>query len=190
MKTRLISTQLSTASVLVSAIFAASVQAGHRSDNSFFDSAKVINADPVYETVVRQAPREQCWNERVQYSGHRHYRESATPVLIGAILGGALGNELGHHKRNKQVGAVVGGLLGGSIGRDIARNNSHNNGHYEHADYEVVERCKVRHETYEEQELVGYNVSYRYKGQTYHTQTSQHPGDRLRLRVSVQPIDE
>ncbi len=185
-------------SALATALLAASVQAGHRNNNSFVDYAKVVSAEPHYETVVRSEPSESCWNERVQrssYNRHRHgYRgENATPVLIGALLGGALGNELGHHKRNKQVGAVLGGLLGGSIARDVSRNqaeryDSRHANQDNYREYATVQRCETNYRDVEEQQLVGYEVSYRYRGQIYHTQSNEHPGERLQLQVSIVPV--
>lgn len=160
--------------------------------NHFYDYAKVTDVEPVYETIVQSIPVEQCWNERVRARPADYYerRHSATPTLIGALLGGALGNELGHHKRNKQVGAVVGGILGGSIGHDIAhqraRRHNQSSGHVE---YHTVERCSVDHERVEEQRLVGYDVSYRYRGNLYTTFMEQSPGDKLRVSVNVTPVD-
>lgn len=186
MKTKLKATGFTIVSTLALTMTAMSASAGYNSDNAHIDYARVTHVEPVYETVVRSLPKEQCWNERVRHSQRyaRHYGESATPTLLGALIGGAIGNELGHHKRNKQVGAVVGGILGGSIGRDIGRNA---NRHHHDDHYSTVERCKVRYESYEEQALVGYDVTYRYRGNEYNTHTVEHPGEKLRVRVSVQP---
>jgi uncharacterized protein YcfJ len=35
----------------------------------------------------------------------------------------------------------------------------------------------------------GYDVTYEYRGQSYTTLMNRDPGNRVRLRVSVQPID-
>lgn len=187
-----------TSSLLGAAILAVAlapaVQASHERGanvDTFTDYARVVDAEPVYETVVSSRPVEQCWNERVRPARYdRHYRDDhSTPMLVGALLGGALGNELGHHKRNKQVGAVIGGLLGGSIARDISRQNQA--GHEHHAAhngrYQTVQRCETSYEDYEEQRLVGYEVSYRYRGKLYQARTIEHPGDRLPLRVTIAP---
>ncbi len=176
--------------------------ADYRKHEAYTDFARVTDVEPIYETVVKSVPVEQCWSERVpvrhtNYGHRRHHDryESATPTLIGAIIGGALGNELGSKKRNKQIGVAVGGLLGASIGRDIGRDRAHErHGDYQtqHAgydkEYQLVERCDVNHETYEEKEVVGYNVAYRYKGRTYETVTDNDPGDKLKVRVAVTPL--
>ena len=174
--------------------------AGHKRSDAFVDYAKVTSVTPVYETVLKSVPVEQCWNERVYdrhsgYDRHEYRRESATPALLGAIIGGALGNELGHRKRNKQIGVAVGGLLGASIGNDIGRQQSRERdaryGHRDHGAseaYQLVERCGVQHEQYEESVITGYEVAYRYRGNEYTTITDKHPGDKLQVRVKVTPV--
>lgn len=161
---------------------------------SYHDYAKVTAVEPIYQTVRQEVPREQCWNERVQVSDN-HYRgghqRSSTPTLVGALVGGALGNELGHHKRNKQVGAVVGALLGGSIGRDIQRQHHREQyrGHGQHVSYRTEQHCETVYETETEQQLVGYQVDYKYRGHFYQTETARHPGERLRVQVAVTPVE-
>jgi uncharacterized protein YcfJ len=143
----------------------------------------VISSYPVYQTVVREVPREQCHIEQVvrSHSG----RGSATPAIVGTIIGGALGNAVGSKKKNKQVGAVVGGILGYSIGRDVGRRSAEK--HTSHG-YEDQEVCSTVYERVEEERLNGYDVSYAYAGQTYKTRMSSDPGSTIRVRVQVKPI--
>lgn len=183
------------------AMFATScaTYAGPNRNSSFIDFAKVTSVDPVYETVIKSVPVEQCWNERVydhvsRRSHYRDHRESATPALLGAIIGGALGNELGHRKRNKQIGVAVGSIIGASIGRDIGREHHHERHTHagrdypQSASYKLVERCGIQEEQYEESVISGYEVAYRYRGNEYTTITDQHPGDKLRVRIKVSPV--
>jgi len=189
-------TAISIAVIAASSLVAnAAANSAYKRGNGIVDYAKVTKVKPVYETVVKSVPVEQCWNERVKPRHHsQHVRHnSATPALLGAIIGGALGNELGNGKRNKQFGVAIGGLLGASVGQDIGRQQTRSRGY--HADnhrgyngYRVVERCATEQEYYEEQELVGYEVSYRYQGNRYTTITANHPGDQLKVRVNVSPV--
>jgi uncharacterized protein YcfJ len=39
-------------------------------------------------------------------------------------------------------------------------------------------------------QLTGYQVVYEYRGQNYSTFMRNNPGNRLRVRVSVEPIQE
>jgi uncharacterized protein YcfJ len=49
--------------------------------------------------------------------------------------------------------------------------------------------CRTVPVVYEERRLVGYDVEYIYKGQTYMSRLAADPGARLRIRVSVMPDD-
>ena len=143
----------------------------------------VIAAYPVYQTVVRERPREQCHIEQVQ---RRHANgQSATPAILGTIIGGALGNAVGSKKSNQRVGAVVGGVLGYSIGKDVGRRHAQRHGDVQ---YEEQEVCSTSYERVEEERLTGYDVSYAYAGQTYKTRMRRDPGSTVRVRVQVEPI--
>ena len=50
----------------------------------------VIASYPVYQTVVRQEPREQCHIQQVAKSSTNG--QSAIPAILSTIIGGALGN--------------------------------------------------------------------------------------------------
>ena len=153
-----------------------------------YDRARVVDVDPVYETVSYDVPVQECRMEQVRYEEPVYGRRaSATGPILGAIIGGALGNAVGHKKRNKQVGAVVGAVLGGSIGADIARNPRRH--HNTHAQYRTEEVCDTVHEQRTEQHLADYNVSYVYAGQTYTTRMRRDPGSTVRVRVRVSPVD-
>ncbi len=143
----------------------------------------VISSYPVYKTVIREEPRQECRIEQVAYSDTG--RKSATPAIVGTIVGGALGNAVGSKKSNKRVGAVVGGVLGYSIGQDIARRNSRTDADVR---YEEREVCSTVYEQVEEERLTGYDVKYAYGGQTYKTRMRTDPGETIRVRVQVNPL--
>ena len=143
----------------------------------------VISSYPVYQTVVREEPREQCHIEQV--ARHQSRVKSATPAIVGTILGGALGNALGSKKSNQRVGAVMGGVLGYSIGKDVGQRHAEHHGTVR---YEGREVCSTVYERIEEERLTGYDVSYAYGGQTYKTRMRRDPGSTVRVRVLVEPI--
>lgn len=148
-----------------------------------YERARVVDVAPVYETVSYNVPREQCRVEHVPVRNRP--RASATAPVLGAVIGGAIGNALGHKKRNKQVGAVVGAVLGGSIGYDVSRNARRN---HDGVQYRQREICEIVDDFRSEERLLGYDVSYRYGGEVYHTRMSEHPGQHLRVRVAVTPV--
>ena len=155
------------------------------SGQTTYEYGEVIEKRPVYQIVEISEPMEQCWEEEFVIYRYPSRSASRTPVLVSTIIGGALGNAVGNGKNNKQIGAVVGALLGHSIGRDIVsdRNRSRN----AVRDYETVQRCETAYEQFEEERLVGYQVTYLYNGEEYSVRTDSDPGNRIRLRVSIQP---
>jgi uncharacterized protein YcfJ len=52
----------------------------------------------------------------------------------------------------------------------------------------AVGACKPR--TTQVRTLVAYDVEYRYKGDTYMSRMKSDPGSRVRVRVSVTPVDD
>jgi uncharacterized protein YcfJ len=165
--------------------FGAAILATSVSVNAFangpvrYDYARVVEAEPITSTVRVSTPREECWQEQVVHEERRP--GSATGAILGGIIGAAVGNELGHHKSNKRVGAVAGAILGSSVGHDVSRR--------EHHRYTSLEdRCRTYNDYHEEQRVTGYNVLYRYNGEVYSTRTSRHPGDSLKIKVSITPI--
>ena len=156
-------------------ILAAGAQAA-----SHYDTARVIDVTPVYEKVRYAMPVEECGPQTVRLP---EYRASGTAQIVGAVIGGALGNAVGHKKRNKQVGTAVGAVLGASIANDIARNSRGDS----RVRYGTRNVCQTFTEYRDEDRLLGYDVRYRYAGQTYTARMKRHPGTEIRIRVT--PIE-
>jgi len=154
----------------------------HYNKQQFVDYARVIDSKPLYETVSYNEPVREC---RIEERIVRHRKHAKTPVVLGSIIGGAIGNELGHSKTNKKVGVVVGSILGGAIASDIHR--EHNKHRHSEVRHERV--CHMVDQVRYQEELVGYNVRYKYKGRVYHTTMANHPGERIRIAVNIKPID-
>ena len=155
---------------------------GHRHT----DFAQVTDVEPVYKTVEHRIPRESCWTETVRVENRPRQYRSGTPTLVGGIIGGAIGHELGNGKSNRKIGAVVGSILGASVARDIQYQRRSSN--RSDIRYEDVERCEVSHTFETEEILQGYNVSYRYHGDEYQTFMHDHPGNKIRVAISVRPL--
>ncbi len=144
----------------------------------YYDTARVLKVKPIYERVQVNYPRQQCWNEPVYRSSNRN---SAVPMITGAILGGAIGNQFGKGSGRKAL-TVAGMLLGGAIGDDMGRANS-----YDRSYRTSERRCRVVDNYTTRQEVVGYRVKYRYKGKNHWTRTQQHPGRYISVKVKVRP---
>lgn len=152
----------------------------HKHHQHHGDYARVVNANPIYQQIATEVPQQSCHYESVAYREPGR-SSSYTGPIVGGLIGAAVGNELGHSKRNKQVGAVAGGLLGATLGHNVSR---HHAGTTRYRDEQV---CHTSYRTEYAQQLVGYNVTYKYHGQLYHTRTDRHPGDRIPVNVQVHP---
>lgn len=169
-------------------------------DNATYDYAQVVSVDPVLETYQVNQPVEHCWNEKVPsrhktYSGNDHRRSnSITSEVVGAIIGGVVGNRIGKRGggRARDVATVAGAVLGGSIGHDVKNKNRRHsdryNDRYETTRYDSVKRCEVKDSYVTKEQVVGYDVAYKYRGNVFYTQMGQHPGDKIKVKVTVNPV--
>ncbi|WP_075184960.1 glycine zipper 2TM domain-containing protein [Teredinibacter haidensis] len=157
--------------------------------------AEVVDARPIYQTVERRIPVENCWVEQVREQQPVYYRassgkpKSATGTILGSVIGGAIGNAVGAGDENKKVGTVVGAILGASVGRDISRNGSNRQYSHTEVSYRDVQRCEVKERVEMEEVPAGYSVTYRYNGETYTTRTRRDPGNKLKIAINIQPLE-
>jgi uncharacterized protein YcfJ len=156
-----------------------------------YDYARVTDVEPIYRTVRTAQPVETCWNEEVVRNDRRDQapRGNAGRTIVGGLLGGLVGSQVGGG-RGRDAATVAGVLIGSAIANDHADNDDYyrdrarNDGRYT----EVVQRCSVTNEYYEEQVRDGYRVSYEYAGASYTTRMSRDPGSQIRVQVTVRPV--
>jgi uncharacterized protein YcfJ len=135
----------------------------------------VIDVQPIVRVVRIETPRRECWTEEVT---RQEPRNTTGATLAGAVIGGVIGSQIGKGSGRKAAtagGAVVGGAIGNSSASGTTARTS------------VEQRCNVHTEFHEEQRTDGYRVTYEYGGAAYVTRTARHPGDRLRVQVSIRP---
>ncbi len=167
---------MKTLSALAVLLLAQSAQA------EVFDWARVIEAEPIREWVRVPTEREVCWNEPRR---HGHRQGNATDVVVGSVIGGVIGNQFGKGK-GKDAATVAGALLGAAIASDAqAQKHARDPGHRDG----MIRRCRIETDYVERQEITGYEVTYRYKGETYRTFMNHDPGDRIKVRVTVTPVE-
>lgn len=143
--------------------------------NTSYEYARVVDVEPIRQIHRTPVDREVCWDEAV----HVRARRSDTPTVVGAILGGVIGNQFGSGS-GRRAATAAGALLGGAIGRDAGR--------HDHGDRRVLrQRCQVEREWRERTVRSGYRVTYEYGGRLHRTTLPHHPGERIRVRVSVDP---
>lgn len=143
-------------------------------ENVSYAYAQVTRVDPIYETVRTRVPQEQCYGSEVRDGGN-----PTGGTVIGALVGAALGNQVGKGD-GRDAATVAGAVVGGAIGRNIDRNDGS----------ATRGGCRVVEVEREERRVASYDVEYVHQGKTYMSRLPYDPGDRLRVRVSVQPVDE
>jgi uncharacterized protein YcfJ len=136
-------------------------------ENVTWAYAQVLRASPVYEMQRVRVPEEQCGPDR-------EGRDGSTGTVAGAVVGGVLGHRVGKGDGRKAA-TLAGAVLGGVVGRRIDKGQGTRPG------------CRTVEVEREQRQLVGYDVEYQYKGQTYMSRMDVDPGNRVRVRVSVVP---
>jgi uncharacterized protein YcfJ len=169
-----------------------------RPTHSRRDIATVVRVDQRYDNPGYL--RQECWNERTNSYDNGYYRDqngrlyrgdsTTNGTLLGAVIGGALGNQVGKGD-GRTAATIAGAVIGGKIGHDVdARNDNGyaSNDPYEYRDNSgVVRRCRT---VSDGGRFGGYDVTYRYAGQTYHALMNYQPGRTIRVMVDVRPMFE
>ncbi|MCH8894848.1 MAG: glycine zipper 2TM domain-containing protein [Proteobacteria bacterium] len=159
-----------------------------RTDRGRYVYARVIKVQPIIRYVTVKVPVRECWDERRYRSRYRSaYPDRGGSTIVGAIIGGVIGNQFGKG-HGRRATTALGALLGGSLARDAAIRRAEREGRYEPRESYVVQRCTTSYDYREEERIDGYDVTYRYKGDTYLTRMPNDPGKRIRLRVSITPV--
>lgn len=148
--------------------------------SGFRDTAKVIDVTPVYDTVSVLIPEEHCWREPPRRHRHHYRNDSATAPILGAIIGGVVGNQFGEGS-GKTAMTVAGSLLGASVAHDAQYSHHGHRPAHGRQVCETVERREYR------EEVVAYDVTYRYRGRVYETRMDHDPGKHIDVSVDVRP---
>ena len=178
MKTHALITTLLTAVLATGPVLAGPHHYGKQDRMTFQDRARVVNVEPIIEVVEIPEERRECWTEEVRYDKRS---DPNAGLIVGGIIGGVVGNQVGNG-RGKDVATVAGTIIGAAVGQDVARNSqSRPQTRYE-------DHCRVVTEYYEEEEVVGYWVTMRYRGETFTRRMDEEPGKFVPVRVSLRPI--
>ncbi|MEM9058317.1 MAG: glycine zipper 2TM domain-containing protein, partial [Pseudomonadota bacterium] len=151
----------------------------HHSDIAF---ARVVDVEPIVRYVTVTTPRRECWDEEIAVqTRYRDRRGSGVATIAGGVIGAVVGHQIGDG-RGRDAATVVGTLVGSAIGRDLSRDRQER---YGPVRYETVTHCSTVDEVRREERIDGYRVTYVYNGREYTTRMNEHPGNDIRLRVSV-----
>lgn len=141
-------------------------------ENISFSYAEVTRVDPIYETVRTFVPEERCDGQAVRNA------DTTGGTVVGALVGAALGNQVGKGD-GRDAATVAGAVIGGTIGRNVARNEA-----------ALRPGCRIVEVEREQRRVAGFDVEYVHQGRTFMSRMPYDPGDRVRLRISVQPVVE
>ena len=145
----------------------------------FEDFGRVLRVQPRVEQI--RTPRQECRTEYVQVPVQQERGQGGS--IVGGLAGALLGSQVG--SGNGKVAAAAAGAIAGAMVGERVENNGRNlaPGVQEQA----VRQCRMVEAV--ESRTNGYDVTYEYRGQTYTTLMNRDPGNRVRLRVSVEPLD-
>ena len=152
--------------------------------SSFYDRAKVISVTPIVEQVKIALPRQKCKPRYYQKQYRPHDDGDTLTTVAGAVIGGVVGNQVLKNSKYRDIGTVAGAVIGGSITSNSGHNSyqvHHSNGGFRHH-----HQCRDRYQIVDE--IVAYQVKYRYQGEIFSTRMKHHPGKRIDVKVSVSPV--
>jgi len=176
------------AGALLIAIIALPVWAGdnqgHRSQRSYsnanYDYAKVVDVQPVTELVQIPQDQQVCRQEQVRRRVPEY--RSPAPAILGSILGGVIGHQFGGG-HGKTAATIAGAAIGGAVANDAQYRR------YPPRYYTArAQRCRTETNWRSEERVIAWDVSWKYRGKIYHSTMDEPPGDRIRVRVSVDPV--
>lgn len=140
--------------------------------------AEVLSAAPIYRQVQVAQPDQVCQNVQVTQSSSPGSEIAGT--LIGGAIGGLAGHAFGKGSGNTAmtaVGAVGGAVAGNRIAAGLDQPTT-----------SVQTQCQVVNNVYYQQQLAGYDVTYRYAGVTYHSHMPYQPPRNMPVHVVVTPV--
>ncbi len=175
------------AAAAMSGVASAQNYGGYDNYSDGYDYAEVVSVDPIIDRVERPVYRDECLQEPVTYREPVRYRgghRDRAPAVLGGIIGGLVGNQFGHGS-GRDAATLAGAALGYAAVRDSQRHygGGYYSGGRQYTTYE--QRCTQRAQYVADEQVSGYDVTYRYNGRLYNTITDYHPGDSIRVRVDV-----
>lgn len=149
---------------------------GAQAANVRYGWAEVLRVDPVYAAVA-VPPQQECYPETVTRQDNNH----TGGTVLGAIVGGVLGNTVGKGDGRKAA-TVAGAVAGGAIGNRVSAAHDRT-----YTTQQTV--CHPVDRYAPQQQIVAYDVEYRYRGDVYMSRLPYDPGERLRVRMTIGPAD-
>lgn len=141
--------------------------------NNHVTYGQVIEAVPIYQNISIPEERQVCDRGRNEQNQRRSNKTGG--AILGGIIGGAIGNRFGKG-HGRDASTALGVVIGASIGSNKQNHKQRSS-------------CYIETYYYNEERMVGYDVTYKYNNELYQTQMQTHPGNRVKLRVNVDVIE-
>ena len=131
------------------------------------------------------------YGDRYGY-GNDPYRQGGTQAgsnvatVIGGLVGAAIGSQVGGGSA-RYATAAIGSMVGGMAGREIYERGQRERYDARTGTVRVCDPAPYGSQRVSDGRVSGYDVTYEYAGREFRTRTDYHPGDRIRVRVQVQP---
>jgi len=162
-----------------------------------YQYAKVVDVENLYRYETVQIPHRECYtttaHREVRRDDYRHdrgrrYSGSGFSTVAGGVIGGVIGHQFGKGN-GRDAMTIAGTLIGAAVGHNASHRREQVRPSYTVVRSYPVERCETRYTTEERRVADGYQVTYRFAGREYSTQTYEHPGKEIRVRVAVTPVE-
>lgn len=182
---------LTTAAVMATPAIAS---AAH--DDEQVQYARVVDVQTLYRYETVRTPHEECYTTTAYREEPRHsYRHGygrksgvTFSTVAGGVIGGVIGRQFGKGN-GRDAMTIVGSVVGAAVGHNAGQERRASRTRHTVVRSYPVRECKTRYTTEERKELDGYLVTYQFAGREYTTQTYEHPGERIRIRVAVTPVE-
>ncbi len=171
----------------LSVVWALPVAAEHQGNAGYqYAYAEVVDVRPIVRYVTVETPVRECYQVERAVKTRKRGRDGnvAGAAIAGGLIGGIIGNQFGSGS-GRDAATAAGFIIGSSIAADNARASSERS---RGRARKSIRQCDISYETHEEERIDGYRVSYVYRGTEYRTRMRSHPGDRIKVRVLVEPV--
>jgi len=141
--------------------------------------AEVLAVKEAKKSVT--TPQETCEQAQVQRQAPVQDEHRVAGTLLGGVAGGLLGNQIGGGS-GKTVATVVGAAAGAYGGNQVQKN-------MQQGDVTSTTETRCKTTQVRSEKVVGYDVTYRFRGEEATVRMSHDPGEKILMRDGKPVLD-